>query len=442
MKEILNGIFTTINDDIYVIGDIHGDYQCLIHCLVDLTKTCYISKVYNDKEFDTNQREYLKWQKNNSSVIVFCGDLIHRKRFIDHVLDDESSDVYIIKSLLRLKKDAIKNGGDIIIISGNHEIMNIIRPDEYSYTSDKNIKYNNEYFNNNNYINYIENSYAWIKINNILLAHGGLCSDYLNYLDNTSYELKGNDIIDYINTKYRTFFKNIDLNNLEKDKISYDLFVNYDFNNKKKHNLFWCREWGYGSIDCDKFNIILNRVACNRMIISHCPQFLSPDKPKMINFECLDINSNKYNLARVDLGMSRCFEYNKKDNFIFYLGNNYNRKISILKLNYDNNKELYFDEKGIITYKLSCIQYLLLKYGIKLKDWQNKNFSSDWIGFDFIESLYERISDIEKKKFVCESSHDDIADLNESDKILLCLLYPIYMNNIKLNSINQFNKSI
>ncbi len=58
MIEKKTGIFETDgkNDNIYMCGDIHGDYQCLIHCLVDLCGVCEISRVFNDKEFGTTNR--------------------------------------------------------------------------------------------------------------------------------------------------------------------------------------------------------------------------------------------------------------------------------------------------------------------------------------------------------------------------------------------------
>ena len=82
MKEIKTGIFTIDNNeqDIFTCGDIHGDYQCVIHCLVDLCQTCEITKIFNDTEFSTPNREYLSWITGNNSIVIFCGDLIHRKR--------------------------------------------------------------------------------------------------------------------------------------------------------------------------------------------------------------------------------------------------------------------------------------------------------------------------------------------------------------------------
>jgi hypothetical protein len=455
MNENGTGIFS-YNDNkqnIFIIGDLHGDYQCLIHCLVDLCMVCNITKLVED-EFGYINREYLEWNGSNS-VVVFCGDLIHRKRFEDNVLDDECSDIYIIQTLIRLKKEAKKSKGNIIIISGNHEIMNIIQPDENIYTSPKNLKTNIKYFSDQKFINeYIQNSYAWIIINKILIAHGGLCSDYLDYLDLTDTNFKNDEIIEYVNKKYHEFFKNLNLKNMQKDKTGFNLFLEYSMENKNKHNMFWCREWGYEKIDCDKYEKLLKLVNCEKMIIAHCPQFLSPSKPKMINFECKN-GLNDYNLARIDLGMSRSFDYNKQDNFIFYLNNNYNRKMSILKLQYENDK-IILNNNGIITCKLSCIQYLLLKYGLKLSDWENKNIETNWIGFDYIDSIVNKILNNDDN-FDNEKCSDFSLtrlkknfnnDINQNT-VIMCILYPLVnidINNIKSivmfnNLINKFNKS-
>jgi hypothetical protein len=137
-------------DDIFVVGDLHGDYQVLIHILVDLCGCCEITKIYDDVENGYNNRELVSWVPGTKNIVVFCGDLIHRKRFNDHILDDECSDVYIIETILRLKKEAMKQGGDIIIVLGNHEIMNIIQPENEMYTSPKNIKRNRDFFTNTN----------------------------------------------------------------------------------------------------------------------------------------------------------------------------------------------------------------------------------------------------------------------------------------------------
>ena len=423
------GLFVSDNDDnIYVIGDIHGDYQCLVHCLVDLAMCCYIKKVENFG----NHREILEWVENNKTILVFTGDLIHRQRFENNVLDDECSDIFIIKTLLRLKR----NGANIIITAGNHEMMNIMTPDMENYTSPLNIVENRKYFTNKNFINdFISNSYAWVKINDILISHGGLCSDYLNYIEARDKNLIGDDIIGYVNAKYRSYFANYDYQNKIKDSEAFNLFDAYDPDPKShKHNMFWCREWGYNNIDCTLLNDILKKLNCKKMIIAHCPQFLCPEKPQMINFECRD-DTGGFKLAKIDLGMSRGFDYNHDDEkFKRYLEYNFNRKISILKLK-NTNRHLTFDYDCITSNKLSCIQYLLLKYGYTIQAWNEKNISSNWLGFPIIQELLNSGS-FDK----CNKKNNNEFDNKNIESMMECLLYPVICMNIKLKSVSEYKK--
>lgn len=420
-KNNLMGVFEPEeHDKIYVIGDVHGDYACFIHCLVDLCEVCNITEIEN---IYNENKEYLEWKLNNTSTVIFCGDLMDRKRF-DHVLDDECSDVYILKTLLRLKKEAIQNGGNVIIISGNHEMMNITTPDYTLYVSDKNKIINFETMTNVEFINeYIKNSYAWVVINDILLCHGGLCSDYLNYLNKIHPNIKGIEIVNYINKAYKIFFTNFNYKNIDVNGEYYELFIKQQ-EKESEQNIFWCRMWGYNSHTQELFNKTVQKIGCNKMIVAHCPQFLDKTEPKMINFEYE--NNGKYNLARIDLGMSRSFDYNKEDKFMYYLEYHFNRKMSVLKLNIKNG-EAYFDLKSIITKKLSCIQYLLLKYGIKKEDWLNYNIDSNWLGFEKIKNI------VLNKCIPTENNHNETT-------ILEGLIYPVYCSDLKnsLFSIQQF----
>ena len=489
MEEVKTGVFKVSNNiPIYIIGDIHGDYQCLVHCMVDLCNVATIVSVDDDTKFNEPKREILEWENKNNSVVIFCGDLIHRKRFADSVLDDECSDVFIIKTLIRLKKSAQENGGDIILISGNHEIMNIINPSDSSYTSKKNLEHNTRYFSQPNFINnFISNSYAWIKLNDIMIAHGGLCSDYLKFLDQQNefnsndknnkfnkitgggnfnivgdgleilskhnimiggnlYEF-GDDIVEFVNDKYKNFFTNYSEKKSKSDPIGFKLFVEYNFENKHAHNIFWCREWGYSGINCDDFDKVVEKIGCEKMIVAHCPQFLSEDKSKMINFECeySDVedksNIQKFKIARVDLGMSRSFEYNKPDEFVKFLSYNHNRKMSVLKLCWDkSNSNYYFNYDCVRTEKISCLQYLLIKYGIKKKDWESKGIYSNWLGFKYIDQLIE-FADNDKKDILTKCANQSNTVDNPND-IMLCLLYPTHLNKPKLKSVDEFNKLI
>jgi hypothetical protein len=350
------------------------------------------------------------------------------------------------------------------------------------YTSEKNMQTNQKYFTNKTFVNnYISNTYAWVKINDILIAHGGLCSDYLKFLDNENIFDKnlygggkkkisksnimiggsiiklGDDVVDFINRKYRDFFTDFDKETSKSDHIGFKLFIEYDFSNKHSHNIFWCREWGYSGINCEKFSEIVEKVNCDKMIIAHCPQFLADDKPKMINFECIDVESSvdseeKFKIARVDLGMSRSFEYNKSDNFFKFLKYNYNRKMSVLKLSFDEKtKKYYFNYNSVITKKLSCLQYLLIKYGIHKTDWDNKNIISNWLGFEYIQNLLDSINENENKndndndnenknkEIISKSIEvDKCSGQTEPNNIILCLLYPVLISKPDLKSVNKF----
>lgn len=424
MRETSDGIFSVENNDnIYIIGDIHGDYQCLIHCLVDLCKCVETINVIDDEENSIKNREYLEWKENNNSTIIFCGDLIHRKRYLDHVLDDECSDIYIIKTLLRLKQVAKENGGDIIIIAGNHEILNILDPNESIYTSPYNLEKNHNYFSNKESINeYIENSYAWIKVGDTLIAHGGLCSEYLNYLNK---EITDENIVSHINNKYHNYFRDFDYASVNKNTDEYNLFIYYNINQKYKHNPFWCREWGYDNINCNNMENILNKISCKKMIIAHCPQFMSQTKPKNINFECKQ-SDGTYALARIDLGMSRSFEYNKYDNFLKYLRYNYYRKISVLNPTIEHSN-IKFGYNNVITNKLSCMQYLLLKYGLTENDWNKSGIQSNWLGFNYISKVI---------------NNKEIEHTNNNNNEILNLLHPILNENKEIHSVNLYKNYI
>jgi hypothetical protein len=88
-----------------------------------------------------------------------------------------------------------------------------------------------------------------------------------------------------------------------------------------------------------------------------------------------------------NLGMSRAFEYNGDNKkFIDYIKNNFNRKMAVLKIKSVNNS-MSFNKDSIITNKLSCLQYLLIKFGLTKAEWESKNIKTDWIGFKYLEKI-------------------------------------------------------
>ena len=108
-------------DRIITFGDIHGDFDLAVKLLT-------VAKVINDK---------YEWIGGKTCVIQ-VGDQVDRCRPTkkgdcakeNYMKDDENSDVKILEFFYNLNKKALKKGGIIICLLGNHEINNV-----YGYMS-------------------------------------------------------------------------------------------------------------------------------------------------------------------------------------------------------------------------------------------------------------------------------------------------------------------
>lgn len=104
---------------IIVIGDIHGDWLALKSSL----KAAGITNHSNN------------WL-GGSTHVVQVGDLLDRA--VRGGQDDEKSESRIINHLLNLKKQARESGGDVHILLGNHELMNVMG--DFRYVSPMGLK--------------------------------------------------------------------------------------------------------------------------------------------------------------------------------------------------------------------------------------------------------------------------------------------------------------
>lgn len=113
---------------IIVLGDIHGDYELAINMLK-------IAKVIDDNN---------NWI-GSDTYVVQVGDQIDRCRpgpgescNMDITYEDEASDIKILKLFTDLHHQAIKQGGKVISLLGNHELMNV--DGDMSYVSKKGVE--------------------------------------------------------------------------------------------------------------------------------------------------------------------------------------------------------------------------------------------------------------------------------------------------------------
>ena len=135
---------------VYAIGDIHGDYNAFKTIMEGL---CYEELIETSEQNNTPDDEYnpiftkekiqiflpkirekgLKWNPKVRDVcIIQTGDIMDGYRQKNHQLDSntektayKATDLQIIKELLELKKEAYQYNSNIILLYGNHELMNI-----------------------------------------------------------------------------------------------------------------------------------------------------------------------------------------------------------------------------------------------------------------------------------------------------------------------------
>lgn len=286
------------NNRIIAIGDLHGDIIQLLAILKD-SNLIKMKKNRSCLHKEDYKIDNWKWT-GGSSYVVQMGDIFDGggRKEIDEFEDNE---VEILIFLIKLKKLAKKDGGNVLLIFGNHEYMNFLG--EYKYvqkkTLNKCLKGNNinnlEYKIENKICNdrdllfklgnegimaklMSEYSYGVIKIGENIFCHGGINN---NISENYS--------INKINILLRKFL----LNKLEKEDIN-------DFNNIYKDNgIIWYR--GYMSNNnnnCEELNKVLKKMDGKRMIVGHTVQING------ISTKCKKYARHLYG---IDVGLSRAF---------------------------------------------------------------------------------------------------------------------------------------
>lgn len=290
---------------IIVLGDIHGDLKLLL----SLLKKAGVIEINNQN---------IKWI-GGQTYVVQVGDQIDRCRPLgaltcEHpntTFNDEASDIKILELMNQIKIMAREQGGDVISLLGNHELMNVMG--QMSYVSYKNIKEFENYKDplNPNLIfrNPMEarkyaflpgNEYgkllgcsrmACVIIGSHIFVHAGL-------VDGMIAELKMNKSSDLetINIAVSKWLLGL----LKKDYIDHII-------NGSRYSMFWTRILGSippntnleNPICWENIKSVISLFKVDSLIIGHTPQvFLFDDK---INQTC----SGK--VWRVDNGSSMAF---------------------------------------------------------------------------------------------------------------------------------------
>ena len=344
------------------IGDLHGDLAVSL-------KVLKLAEVIPQNS-NINNLNSVHWC-GKDTWIVQLGDQIDRCRPDDwekncikdfnEVIEDEGSNMAIIKLFLRLDDEAKKCGGRVLGTLGNHELMNVDK--DFRYVSPKEFlefvpvnERNNKYTDDGYPMGYYHRKKAFERGSNIsklyavkkksiviigsyLFVHGGLSVQLMEKY--TIAEI--NDIV----TKWL-----LKTDNDVESQIFDEIFRDDD-----DMSPFWCRIFAEDEDNPDNslqnFNKLLETInkknklltPIKGIVISHTPQFM---EDKYLN--------SLYNdrLWRIDVGMSRAFgkqddcNYNKfRKPQILIIHNNGQFEKRIISLNSDrypsSNQGQYVD---------------------------------------------------------------------------------------------------
>jgi hypothetical protein len=257
------------------------------------------------KLIDTNNRKEhnYKWI-GGDSVVVQVGDQIDSCRFngIDSCNDpdtyklddvDNADDIKILYFMTKLHNNAIKHGGAVYSLMGNHEFMNVLG--DFSYVSHNNIRHFDNY-NHNGYIikdgyegrqtafepgNKIANFLACTRkmaliIGSNLFVHAGIIPKMIDRYK-----------IDDMN-KILTLFL---LDELKQPELFKDLFLS------SQTSPLWTRIFGTRIDNCIELLQPLKEIyKVDRIYVGHTPQIKNG-----ISSQC---NNNVW---QTDVGMSKAF---------------------------------------------------------------------------------------------------------------------------------------
>jgi hypothetical protein len=266
-------------DRILVIGDLHGDYE----------KTVYLFKKLG---LIDNQKNWIAFPKK--TFVVQLGDQLDGG---GRGVGDTKGELKLIDFMEEMHQKAQLQGGAVLSLIGNHEVMNLIG--DFRYASEHDIKEvggleirkkifspGSELFNR---LSCSRN--VVVRIGSWVFVHAGVLPEHIinhnNENNNVSNTLKGESWFNSVNNLMRLF--------MQGKKTSFDPEIQKLFLNEK--GMIWDRNYGSENPNCEKWNATKKLIGVNNIVVGHTIQ-------DNINSKCDD------SIWRVDVGISGLFNTN------------------------------------------------------------------------------------------------------------------------------------
>jgi hypothetical protein len=256
-------------DRILVIGDLHGDYKTTIDLFINL------KLINSDKQWIAQPK---------TTFVVQMGDQVDGG---GRGGGDVNGELELLDFMEEINKKAILQGGAVLSLIGNHEIMNLIGDFRYASQTDidsvggleirkKIFSPGGDLFNK---LSCTRN--VVVRIGNWVFVHAGILPNHI------STKSQGDNWFDSVNNLMQLF--------MQGKKTTFDPEVQKLF--LDKNGIIWDRDYGSEQPMCSTWNKTKKLLGVDNIVVGHTVQ-------DQINSKCDD------KIWRVDVGISKLFGTN------------------------------------------------------------------------------------------------------------------------------------
>lgn len=285
---------------IIAIGDLHGDFNAML-------KVLQLAQVIDNKG---------EWIGSNTYVVQ-VGDILDCDRGGNKICGQGAEEIKILNYLFRLNKKSQIDGGRVITILGNHELMNVMG--NFSYASEQHIKAlggeikRRELFRPGGQITrkMACNMQPIVKIGNFIFVHGALLP---HHLSSESVEENNNRLENLVKLVRMYLLGHLTLVEFKSKYPEEYSIVN------PEGEMFWNRDLSNPTKlgRCEKADSVLKKLGAEEgaIVMGHTPH-------EKITRYCND------HIITIDVGLSEGFETFKNIEILEILNNG--GQINILK---------------------------------------------------------------------------------------------------------------